>query len=233
MLSLDLLFNIQVDFAMISFYTFFKLKLLCLYLLNELTHFFERKREKIMTYEKIVAAVKKAVAKKDVSKVADMALSVYIYGEGEGEFYIAVKGGKLEIENYKYDDYTAHLSISADDLMKAVDGEAKNIASKIDDGDAKKIAALTNVIFAKKAAAKAPAKKAAPKAAEKKAPAKKATPAKAAAPKAAEKKVEAPKAAAPAKKAPAKKAAPAKAAEKKVEAPKAAEKKVEAPKATK
>lgn len=152
-----------------------------------------------MTYEKIVAAVKKAVAKKDVSKVADMALSVYIYGEGEGEFYIAVKGGKLEIENYKYDDYTAHLSISADDLMKAVDGEAKNIASKIDDGDAKKIAALTNVIFAKKAAAKAPAKKAAPKAAEKKAPAKKAAPAKAAekkveAPKAAEKKIEAPKA---------------------------------------
>ncbi len=141
-----------------------------------------------MTYEKIVAAVKKAVAKKDVSKVADMALSVYIYGEGEGEFYVAVKEGKLEIENYKYDDYTAHMSISADDLMKAIDGEAKSIASKIDDGDAKKIAALTNVIFAKKAAAKAPAKKAAP---AMKAPAK-----------AAEKKVEAPKA-------PAKKAAPA------------------------
>ena len=61
-----------------------------------------------MTYEKIVAAVKKAVAKKDVSKVADMALSIYIYGEGEGEFYIAVKEGKLEIENFKYDDPEAY-----------------------------------------------------------------------------------------------------------------------------
>ena len=87
-----------------------------------------------MTYSEIYTYVKSAVAKKDVKKLGDIALSIYVTDEGAtGEFYIAVKGGQLEIENFKYDDYTAHLSISSADLKKIVDG--KKVSYSFDDGD--------------------------------------------------------------------------------------------------
>ena len=153
-----------------------------------------------MTYSEIYTYVKSAVAKKDVKKFGDIAISIYVTDEGAtGEFYIAVKGGQLEIENFKYDDYTAHLSISSADLKKIVDG--KKVSYSFDDGDDAQGKALIAALTAT-APAKAPAKKAvATKAPAKKAPAKKA----ACGTKACDKKAEAPKA--DAAKAPAKKTA--------------------------
>ena len=188
-----------------------------------------------MTYDKIVSYVKKAVAKKDVSKLEDVALQIDVVGEGEGALYVEVKEGKLDVQPYEYYDYTAKLVISADELIAAVDGKADKAAFQIE-GDVEKISALLNVITAKAAAAakKAPAKKAAAKKpAAKKAPAKKAA---APAKKAPAAKKPAAKKATPAKKAaPAKAATPAKAAAPAVkkEAPKAAATaaKKEAPKA--
>ena len=191
-----------------------------------------------MTYEKIVSAVKKAIGKKDVSKMADVAVQVDIIGEGEGAFYVAVKEGKVEVAPYEYYDYTAKYVVTADELRDVVNGKVAADSVGSVEGDAAALAVL--------AGAKAPAKKAAAKAPAKKAPAKKAPAKKAAAkapakkaevkkeaPKAAEKKAEAPKAAAkaPAKKAAAPKAA-AKAPAKKAAAPKAAAK-APAKKATK
>ena len=195
-----------------------------------------------MTYEKIVSAVKKAIGKKDVSKMADVAVQVDIIGEGEGAFYVAVKEGKVEVAPYEYYDYTAKYVVTADELMDVVNGKVAADSVGSVEGDAAALAVLAGAkVPAKKAAAKAPAKKAAAKAPAKKAPAKKAAakaPAKKAevkkeAPKAAEKKADAPKAAAkaPAKKAAAPKAA-AKAPAKKAAAPKAAAK-APAKKATK
>ena len=191
-----------------------------------------------MKYEKIVDYVKKALAKKDFSNIEDMALQIDVTGEGEGAFYVAVTDKKVTVEPYEYYDYTAKLTIAADDLIAAVDGKATDVVFQIE-GDSEKVSPLLAIVktapkAAKKAATpkKAPAKKA--EAPKKAAPAKKAE-----APKAAPaKKAEAPKKAAPAKKAEAPKAAPAKKAEapkaapaKKVEAPKAAPaKKAEAPK---
>lgn len=191
-----------------------------------------------MTYEKIVSYVKKALTKKDVSKLADVAVQVDIIGEGEGAFYVAAKDGKVEVAPYEYYDYTAKYVVTADELMNVVDGKVAADTVGTVDGDASALALLVaeKKAATKKAAAKAPAKKAAAKApakkAEAKAPAKKAE-VKKEAPKAAEKKAEAPKAAAkaPAKKAAAPKAA-AKAPAKKAAAPKAAAK-APAKKATK
>lgn len=187
-----------------------------------------------MTYEKIVSYVKKALTKKDVSKLADVAVQVDIIGEGEGAFYVAVKDGKVEVAPYEYYDYTAKYVVTADELMNVVDGKVAADTVGTVDGDASALALLVaeKKAAAKKAAAKAPAKKAAAKKAAAKAPAKKAE-VKKEAPKAAEKKAEAPKAAAkaPAKKAAAPKAA-AKAPAKKAAAPKAAAK-APAKKATK
>ena len=152
-----------------------------------------------MTYEKIVSAVKKAIGKKDVSKMADVAVQVDIIGEGEGAFYVAVKEGKVEVAPYEYYDYTAKYVVTADELMDVVNGKVAADSVGSVEGDA---AALAVLAGAKAPAKKAPAKKAAAKAPAKKAPAKKAA------------------AKAPAKKAEVKKEAP-KAAEKKAEAPKA------------
>lgn len=131
-----------------------------------------------MKYEEIYNYVKKSVMPKNFKNVSDMAVSIYIYDQGNsGEFYICVKDGTISIENFRYDDYTAHVSVSSENLKKCVDGDA-DVLSFVDDGNAEEIANLLNIAFAKKAAAKkAPAKKetAAKKAPAKKAPAKKTT----------------------------------------------------------
>lgn len=189
-----------------------------------------------MTYEEIVTYVKKAVAKKDVSKVTEKtAIQIDVTGEGSGAFYILADNGTLAVEPYDYKDRDAKLEIASDDLIRVVDGKLDVVKAVTDgavkvEGNVEKAAALASVVFAKKAAAK----KAAPKASAKKAAApkteKKATPAK----KAVEKKEEAPKAAekkaAPAKKAVEKKAEAPKAEKKAAPAKKTAEKKTEAPK---
>lgn len=193
-----------------------------------------------MTYEEIVKYVKKAVAKKDVSKVTEKtAIQIDVTGEGSGAFYILADNGTLAVEPYDYKDRDAKLEVASDDLIKVVDGKLDVVKAVTDgtvkvEGNVEKAAALASVLFVKKAAAK----KAAPKAAEKTAPAKKAAAPKAekkAAPakKAVAKKEEAPKAekkAAPAKKTAEKKVEAPKAVEKKAETVKAADKKAEAPK---
>ena len=152
-----------------------------------------------MNYEEIYNYVKKSVMPKDFSKIADMAVSIYINDQNnEGEFYICVKDGSVSIENFKYEDYTAHVSISSEELKNCVDGKA-DISASIDHGDAEKISALFNIALPKKAVAKkAPA-------AKKEAPAKKAPVAKKEAP-AAKKEAPAKKAPAAKKETPAKKA---------------------------
>ena len=116
-----------------------------------------------MTSSEIYSYVKSAVAKKNVKKLGNVAISIYVTDEGAtGEFYIAVKDGELEIENFKYEDYTAHLSISSADLKKIVDG--KKVSYSFDDGDDAQGKALIAALVAT-APAKAPAKAEAKKAA--------------------------------------------------------------------
>ena len=119
-----------------------------------------------MNYEEIYNYVKKAVVAKKFNKVADMAISVYVNDEdNQGEFYVEVKDGKVSVENFRYEDYSAHLNISSEALKNAIDGKA-DIAEYVDHGDASFVAPLFDIIAPKKAAAK--------KVAPKKAPAKKA-----------------------------------------------------------
>ncbi len=75
-----------------------------------------------MTYEEIVAKVKKKFANADVSGVqGKLAYQFNITGEGEGIFYAEVKDGKLSIEPYEYHDRDAIFICSADTLFKIMD----------------------------------------------------------------------------------------------------------------
>jgi hypothetical protein len=182
-----------------------------------------------MTYEEIVSYVKKAIGKKNVSKINEhIAVQVDVTGEGEGAFYIEIKDGALNIDSYEYYDHDAKLIIAGNDLVDLVDGKMDAVKAYSEgvfavEGNLEKLTTLVDAVAkkapAKKAAtkteAKAPAKKAATKAPAKKAATK--TEAKAPAKKAPAKTEAKAETKAPAKKAPAKKAttkAPAKKATK-------------------
>ena len=72
-----------------------------------------------MTYEKIFADVKKAYSKADTSALkGDFAFQFNITGEGEGIFYVAFRGGILEIAPYDYVDRNATLFASGENFVK-------------------------------------------------------------------------------------------------------------------
>lgn len=77
-----------------------------------------------MTYESIVAAVRKKLSKADVSSIpGTLAFQVDVEGEAEGIFYIEIKDGQLHVEPYDYHDRNARLIINGTNLMKLVNGK--------------------------------------------------------------------------------------------------------------
>ena len=74
-----------------------------------------------MTYESIVAAVRKKLSKADVSSIpGTLAFQVDVEGKAEGIFYIEIKDGQL---HYDYHDRNARLIINGTNLMKLVNGK--------------------------------------------------------------------------------------------------------------
>lgn len=77
-----------------------------------------------MTYESIVAAVRKKLSKADVSSIpGTLAFQVDVEGKAEGIFYIEIKDGQLQVEPYDYHDRNARLIINGTNLMKLVNGK--------------------------------------------------------------------------------------------------------------
>ena len=76
-----------------------------------------------MTYESIVAAVRKKLSKADVSSIpGTLAFQVDVEGKAEGIFYIEIKDGQLHVEPYDYHDRNARLILNGTNLMKLVNG---------------------------------------------------------------------------------------------------------------
>lgn len=77
-----------------------------------------------MTYESIVAAVRKKLSKADVSSIpGTLAFQVDVECKAEGIFYIEIKDGQLHVEPYDYHDRNARLIINGTNLMKLVNGK--------------------------------------------------------------------------------------------------------------
>ena len=77
-----------------------------------------------MTYESIVAAVRKKLSKADVSSIpGTLAFQVDVEGKAEGIFYIEIKDGQMHVEPYDYLDRNARLIINGTNLMKLVNGK--------------------------------------------------------------------------------------------------------------
>ncbi|MCL2108373.1 MAG: SCP2 sterol-binding domain-containing protein [Oscillospiraceae bacterium] len=77
-----------------------------------------------MTYEKFFADVKKAYSKADKRKLdEDFAFQFNITGEGEGIFYVAYRGGILEVAPYDYVDRNAILYAPGENFVKLANGK--------------------------------------------------------------------------------------------------------------
>jgi len=76
-----------------------------------------------MTYEKFFTDVKKAYSKADKKKLGDdFAFQFNITGEGEGIFYVAYRGGILEIAPYDYVDRNAILYAPGENFVRLANG---------------------------------------------------------------------------------------------------------------
>ncbi len=131
-----------------------------------------------MRYEEIIEFVQKNLKKTAAKKIEKhIAVEFDIYGEGEGAFYVEVNDGAITVEPYEYYDRDAKVYITADELVKLVNGEKTPEESFAEgilmiEGDIDAAQELIKLVKApvKKAASKPAAKKTAVK----KAPAKKA-----------------------------------------------------------
>ncbi len=141
-----------------------------------------------MRYEEIIEYVQKNLKKTAAKKIEKhIAVEFDIYGEGEGAFYVEVKDGTITVEPYEYYDRDAKVYITADELVKLVNGEktpeesfAEGILMIEGDIDAaqeliKLVKAPAKKTASKPAAKKTASKPAAKKTAVKKAPVKKET----------------------------------------------------------
>lgn len=143
-------------------------------------------------------------SKAKAKKIKDLVAIHFNLLDTSEDMYIEIKDGVISVMPYEYNDRTAAVTVSTENIDKIMSGEITIDAAIADglvkvEGDVESFKALAAVIPAKKdETKKAPAKKATAKTEEKKPAAKKPCAKKAAAPKAeaATAKVEAPKPAA-------------------------------------
>lgn len=115
----------------------------------------------IMTYEEIVAKVKKEFGSADVSKYeGHLALQINITGEGSGAFYAEINDGQLFIEPFDYKNNDAMLTASGEDIVSILSGKLDAVeafeAGKLTvDGDISKALSIQPVIEANRKPAKA------------------------------------------------------------------------------
>ncbi len=89
-----------------------------------------------MTYEEIVAKVKKAYAKADTALVDEhLAVQVDITGEGEGAFYIEVADGKITVEPFEYYDHDFKVLCTAEEIIAIAEGK-KKLSEEVEAGNA-------------------------------------------------------------------------------------------------
>lgn len=77
-----------------------------------------------MTYAELFSQIKTEFMGTDVSDINDhLAYQFNITGEGEGAFYVEVKGGQLYIEPYEYYDRDVLFTCSAKTLLAMAAGK--------------------------------------------------------------------------------------------------------------
>lgn len=77
-----------------------------------------------MTYEELVAEIKKAATKADASKIKEhIAFQFNITGEAAGAFYLEIKDGQVDVQPYEYYDRDVLITSTAENIIKIMNGK--------------------------------------------------------------------------------------------------------------
>ncbi len=82
-----------------------------------------------MTFDQLLAKVRKMAEKFDVSGVEFLAVQVNITGENGGVFYVEIKNGVVSIEPYEYNDRSCAITMNMDNFNKLIDGKLNPVAA--------------------------------------------------------------------------------------------------------
>ncbi len=83
-----------------------------------------------MTFQEYFQQVKDRFLGADISGAADPTrIQINITGEAAGTFYVEIKGGKLAIEPYSYNDRDVEITISDKNFWKIVEKKLDPVAA--------------------------------------------------------------------------------------------------------
>lgn len=76
-----------------------------------------------MTFDEMLAKVRRAAAGVDASNRDFLAVQVNVTGKDSGVFYVEVKDHRINVEPYDYHDRNCAITISMTNLNKLMDGK--------------------------------------------------------------------------------------------------------------
>ena len=76
-----------------------------------------------MTFDELLAKVRKMGENADVSNTDFLAVQVNITGKDSGVFYVEVKDHKVSIEPYEYNDRNCAITMNMTNFNKMIDGK--------------------------------------------------------------------------------------------------------------
>ena len=76
-----------------------------------------------MTFDELLAKVRKIAEKVDASDKDFLAVQVNITGKEEGVFYVEVKDHKISVEPYEYNDRNCAVTMNMTNFNKLIDGK--------------------------------------------------------------------------------------------------------------
>lgn len=83
-----------------------------------------------MAFQQVFQQIKDRFLGADVSGMADPTrIQINLTGEDAGTFYVEVKGGRLSIEPYPYNDRDVEITISGENFQKLIDGKLDPVAA--------------------------------------------------------------------------------------------------------
>lgn len=82
-----------------------------------------------MTFEELLAKVRKIAEKTTVPADYFLAVQINITGDNGGVFYVEAKDGKINVEPYPYNDRNCEITISMDNFNKLIDGKLDPVAA--------------------------------------------------------------------------------------------------------
>lgn len=83
----------------------------------------------VLTFEELLAKVRTAKDKLDVSGTGFLAVQVNITGDNGGVFYIEIKDGKINVEPYEYNDRSCAITMNGENFCKLIEGKLDPVAA--------------------------------------------------------------------------------------------------------